>query len=236
MNYLKPRAIFENAYKNLNEDISFKTDVPLIEIGGLTLLENSILVVLIKLIKANYIFEFGTYFGSTTKLLAENSNNNSKIYSLDFNPDNCHLKITEDDIKKKRYLKNGKINDEYLTFLYKKRGPFKINAQKKIRKKIKLINTDSKDLDLKKFNLYNKFDLIFIDGGHDYFTIKSDTEKSLLMKKKSSLIVWHDYNSKIHTSVTKYLDLFSTKKKLYHIKNTMLVFAAFGKYSKIKFS
>jgi hypothetical protein len=135
MFYLKPRAIFEIAYKNLNEDISFKTDIPLIEIGGLTLLENSILVVLVKLVKANYIFEFGTYFGSTTKLLAENSNNNSKIYSLDFNPDNYHPNITEDDINKKRYLKNGKINDEYLTFLYKKKGHSKLIHKKKLEKR-----------------------------------------------------------------------------------------------------
>jgi hypothetical protein len=55
------------------------------------------------------------------------------------------------------------------------------------------------------------------------------------MKKKDSIIVWHDYKSKIHTDVTKYLNNFNKKKNFFYIKNTMLAFAMYGKYSKIKF-
>ena len=64
MNIVKPKSIFSL----LKENITFKVDTPSIEIGGLTLLESSILVSLLKILKAKYIFEFGTYLGSTTKL------------------------------------------------------------------------------------------------------------------------------------------------------------------------
>jgi len=67
MNIVKPKSIFSL----LKENITFKVDTPSIEIGGLTLLESSILVSLLKILKAKYIFEFGTYFGSTTKLFSQ---------------------------------------------------------------------------------------------------------------------------------------------------------------------
>jgi hypothetical protein len=228
---IKPKSIFSI----LKESVTIKVDIPTVEIGGLTLLESSILVSLLKILKAKNIFEFGTYFGSTTKLFSQNSAFDSKIYSIDFDMKKYEPVISKIDIKNKDYLRNGAINDQYLSYLLKKNGPYKIKNQRKILKKIKLLKLDSKFLDVRKLKLKNKFDLIFIDGGHDYQTIMSDTKKSLFMKKKNSIIIWHDYKSKIHTDVTKYLDRFNKKKRIFYIKNTMLVFAMFGKYSKIKF-
>lgn len=231
MNIVKPKSIFSL----LKENITFKVDTPSIEIGGLTLLESSILVSLLKILKAKYIFEFGTYFGSTTKLFSQNTMNSSKIYSIDFDMKKHEPIISKSDVENQKYLHNGIINDQYLTYLLKKKGPYKIINKKKILRKIKLLKLDSKLLDVRKLKFVNKFDLIFIDGGHDYQTVISDTKNSLLMKKKDSIVVWHDYKSKIHSDVTKFLNNFNKKKKIFHIKNTMLVFALYGKYSKIKF-
>ena len=231
MKIIKPKSIFSL----LNENVTFKVDIPSTEIGGLTLLESSILVSFLKILKAKYIFEFGTYFGSTTKLLSQNTTNNSRIYSIDFDMNKYEPIISKSDVENQKYLHNGIINDKYLSYLLKKKGTYKITNQKKILKKIKLLKLDSKFLDVKQMGFQNKFDLIFIDGGHDYPTIMSDTKNSLLMKKKNSIIIWHDYKSKIHTAVTKYLDNFHREKKIFHIKNTMLAFAMYGKYSKIKF-
>ena len=231
MKTIKPKSIFSL----LKESVTFKVDIPSIEIGGLTLLESSILVSLLKILKAKYIFEFGTYFGSTTKLFSQNTTNNSRIYSIDFNMNKYEPIISKSDLENQKYLHNGITNDQYLSYLLKKKGPYKIIKKKKILKKIKLLKLDSKLLDIKKLNFKNKFDFIFIDGGHDYKTIMSDSKNSLLMKKKDSIIVWHDYKSKIHTAVTKYLNNFNKNKKIVYIKNTMLAFAMYGKYSKIKF-
>jgi hypothetical protein len=231
MKIIKPKSIFSI----LDGSINFKVDTPSVEIGGLSLLESSILVSLLKMLKAKYVFEFGTYFGSTTKLFSQNTEYNSKIYTIDIDISKQEPIISKIDIDNKEYLRNGKINDQYLIYLLKKKGPYKINNQRNILKKIKLLKLDSNFLDVRKLKLINKFDLIFVDGGHDYETIMSDTKKSLLMRKKDSIIVWHDYKSKIHTDVTKYLNNFNKKKKIFHIKNTMLAFAMYGKYSKIKF-
>jgi hypothetical protein len=209
MKIIKPKSIFSI----LDGSINFKVDTPSVEIGGLSLLESSILVSLLKMLKAKYVFEFGTYFGSTTKLFSQNTEYNSKIYTIDIDISKQEPIISKIDIDNKEYLRNGKINDQYLIYLLKKKGPYKINNQRNILKKIKLLKLDSKNLDVRKLKLINKFDLIFVDGGHDYETIMSDTKKSLLMRKKDSIIVWHDYKSKIHTDVTKYLNNFNKKKK-----------------------
>lgn len=57
---------------------------------------------------------------------------------------------------------------------------------------VKHILCDSKTLDFS--TLDGKFDLIFIDGGHEYQTVKKDTENAFkMLRDNSSVIVWHDY-------------------------------------------
>lgn len=48
----------------------------------------------------------------------------------------------------------------------------------------------------------DKFDMVFIDGNHDYKHVKSDTEFGL--KIASKVIAWHDYGSE--PAVNEYLD------------------------------
>ena len=125
MKIIKPKSIFSL----LNENVTFKVDIPSTEIGGLTLLESSILVSFLKILKAKYIFEFGTYFGSTTKLLSQNTTNNSRIYSIDFDMNKYEPIISKSDVENQKYLHNGIINDKYLSYLLKKKGTYKIINQ-----------------------------------------------------------------------------------------------------------
>ena len=51
---------------------------------------------------------------------------------------------------------------------------------------------DSRTFDFKSLN--KKFDLIFIDGNHNFEFVKNDTAKMFeMLKDERSLIVWHDY-------------------------------------------
>jgi hypothetical protein len=75
--------------------------------------------------------------------------------------------------------------------------------------------------------------MIFVDGGHDLKTILSDTKNSNIIAKKNAIIFWHDYNSKIHTSVSKFINKYGKNKNIYHIENTMLVFQLQGKFKKL---
>ena len=44
------------------------------------------------------------------------------------------------------------------------------------------------------------------------------------MLSDNGIIVWHDFNSKIHSDVSEYLSVKSKEIKIYHIENTMLAF------------
>ncbi len=66
-------------------------------------------------------------------------------------------------------------------------------------------------------------DFVFIDGGHDYATVKNDSEKALTMLKPGGCIVWDDYNPDF-PGVFKYInELGLIFPHLVHIHNTSLV-------------
>ena len=72
----------------------------------------------------------------------------------------------------------------------------------------------------------NSMDLIFIDGGHNYLCVKSDSEKSFNMIKKNGYIFWHDYvlTKKSVRGVVKYINETAKYKKIFHINNTTLCY------------
>lgn len=62
-------------------------------------------------------------------------------------------------------------------------------------------------------NLLGKYDLIFIDGGHDYETVKLDFENYSNSLSNKGIIVLHDIKSNIVKGVPKYWRELSIKKK-----------------------
>ena len=70
------------------------------------------------------------------------------------------------------------------------------------------------------------FDLIFIDGCHDYRYVKNDTEKALKVLKENGLVVWHDYNLQ---GVGDFLDEFSRHSPCQWIQGTRLVISRLKK-------
>ena len=105
-----------------------------------------------------------------------------------------------------------------------KSGPIYIKKEiDKNKNRLQLLHGDSTKLSVNDLSLNNIVNFVFIDGGHTYDIIKSDTEKSFQMVK-NGIIIWHDYNSKIHGDVTTYLNELSKDKKIFHIENTMLAF------------
>lgn len=96
----------------------------------------------------------------------------------------------------------------------------------KEKKNITHLYGNSKTYDFS--SLGKKFDLIFIDGDHNYDYVKNDTEKifkNLIHEK--SIIVWHDYAytpEKIrHEVLLGILDGTpkEMRKHLYHVSNTL---------------
>ena len=86
--------------------------------------------------------------------------------------------------------------------------------------------------------LQQKFDLIFIDGNHNFEFVKNDTEKIFEhLTHDDSIIVWHDYAynpEKLRPEVLSAI-LDGTpahlRKHLYHVSNTMCAVFCKGDFS-----
>jgi len=223
---IRPKILFQLVEKKFqNQNVSFVVNIPSSEIGGLTLLEHSILVSLIKLLSPKEIFEFGTYMGASSFVMAANSDDKTQITTLDIPAQELSINSSYDeklsDIKNDNFLRESFVN----------KGAIYINqADEKTKSKINQIYHNSHNLDLDKNNLLNRFDFIFIDGGHDYKTIKNDTEKALKMAKKDAIIIWHDFKSNLHTNVTDFIKEFSCNHSVIHVEPSMIAFTLLGKY------
>lgn len=113
--------------------------------------------------------EIGTYDGNTALNVGINLPSESKVITIDL-PE-------EDGYGAKFEYDNWLVN----------------NPARKQKKHLKLENVeqiycDSTELDFSNFS----FNGAFIDGGHDFETVKSDTINVLTYIKRPGFILWHD--------------------------------------------
>lgn len=94
------------------------------------------------------------------------------------------------------------------------------------KKEFEVIHADSIDLDFSSVD--KKFDLVFIDGDHQYQSIVSDTRNVLkTLKNSESIIVWHDYGFDPETvryeTLSAILESIPPQQHqfLYHVSNTL---------------
>ncbi len=227
---IRPKVLFKKIEASFpDSNVMFNVSIPTSAIGGMTLLESSILVTLAKLMSPTEFFEFGTYLGATSVLLAINSSEHAKVTTVDLAPDNIAPKTQDDN--ESLILQDDVENDNYLRRMFAEKGSFYIDrADDMTKRKIHRMYHDSRMLNPLKQGLAGRFDFIFIDGGHDYETVSIDTANALKMAKEDSVIIWHDYRSKIHGDVTRFVDAFSHEHPIIHVQNTMLAFTLRGKF------
>ena len=160
------------------------------------------------------ILEFGTCSGKNTMLMALNSKESAKILSLTLNTAQSK-KLNIDKKDNSTSLRNIINESCYEKFLF---------SDKEVEKKIEVIFIDSRQFNVEKY--LNKFDLIFIDGGHTYSIVKNDSEKAFQMLSEKGIIIWHDYvvGKESCKDICKYINEIEKQKKLYHIKNTSMCY------------
>lgn len=228
---VKPKAVFrvaEDAFPNENIDVI--STLPPTGIGSLLTLEVSIIVALLRLINPMRIFEFGTFNGSSALLFARNTSDNSHITTLDLPLERISSNASDDlDIF------DAEENDEFLRQEFKRKGAFYLDrAPDSARKKVARLLQDSLSFDPQKEGLEHSQDLVFIDGGHDYDTVKNDTEKAVAMCKRDHVLIWHDFGSAIHTEVEKYLKDVGAEYLPISVAHTMLAISFGGRFSKLR--
>ena len=172
--------------------------------GFLSKLEKETLVRMGVAANAKKVFEFGTNTGQTTEILAKYF---EQVYTIDF------------------YKEMG----QFISPVQINEVPSIIDVGKycKLPNVVQLYgDTLSKNTRLELMTLNHNFDIVIVDGGHDYLTCLNDTLLALVIVKPGGLIFWHDYKDEnIGKDVMKAVNLVSgIIGNIYHIAKTWLAF------------
>lgn len=178
--------------------------------GGLLALETLSLIALLKATKARTVFEFGTFRGQTTWVLAANLQSpGGRVYTLDLPRE---LSILDGIVwtGTDREVAVASIRCE------------RCFSNSEYESRITEIFCDSMSFDASPFA--GQVQYVFIDGNHHEEYVKKDTQNAMLMLADDgpACIVWHDYGTYPH--LTRYLDTLSNEIPLYHVAETRLAF------------
>ena len=163
----------------------------------------------IKKKKPKYFLEVGVFHGVTARnvceLLEEINNGEFKYIGLDL--------FEKSEQNKSEIIPNVNFSNPFkkIYFQYiKRQDPYSIEAVeellKKFKDKIYLIKGNSNKI-LKKIDM-SKIDYVFLDGGHDYETVKNDLNNCIEVVKNSGTILCDDYDLSYAPGVRKAIDEF----------------------------
>jgi len=185
-----------------------------------------VIQLLSKLIPKNAnIVEYGAHFGRATVAWLDNIDPSVTLTSIDHwsytELDQRHYYYKGFDLDKLPYSIDECLDDRYKIFL---------NFTKKYLNS-KSIKTHFPPNDNAIFEKLNQLDLIFIDGNHEYESIKFDCEFWYpRLKKDTGIICGHDYKLK-YDGLVKFVDEFSSKhnkKILTNIVDTSSIWIMFN--------
>ena len=163
----------------------------------------------IKKNKPKVFLEVGVFHGVTARnvceLLFELNGNNFQYIGLDL--------FEESDENKSEIIPNTNFSNPFkrIYFRYiKRQNPYSIEAVgdllKKFKKNIHLIKGNSNHI-LKKIDM-TKIEYVFLDGGHDYETIKNDLNSCIEVINNRGTILCDDYNLSYAPGVKNAIDEF----------------------------
>jgi len=162
---------------------------------------------LIKEKKPKTFLEIGVFHGVTARNVCELL---YKINGKEFNY--IGLDLFEESIENKDEIIpsiNFSNPLKYFYFKYiKRQNPYSIDAVQDLLKKFKenvhLIKGNSNKV-LKKIDM-RKIDYVFLDGGHDYETVKNDLESCIEVINSNGTILCDDYNLSYAPGVKQAID------------------------------
>ena len=180
--------------------------------------------------KPKCFLEVGVFHGVTARNVCELL---YKIHKDDFQYIGLDL-FEKNDENKSEIIPNTKFSNPlkeiYFKFI-KKQDPYSLEAVKdllkKFEKNIHLITGNSNKI-LKKIDM-SKIDYVFLDGGHDYDTVKNDLNSCIEVINKNGTVLCDDYNLSYAPGVKKAIDEFVKNNNL---KCEILHYSRFAKIEK----
>ena len=159
--------------------------------------------------------EIGVFHGVTARnvceLLYQTHKNDFKYIGLDL--------FVENEENKNEVIPNNTFNNplKKIYFKYiKKQNPYSLEAVrdllKKFEKNVHLIQGNSNKV-LNKMDM-SKIDYVFLDGGHEYNTVKNDLDNCIEVIKKGGTVLCDDYNLGSAPGVKRAIDEFVNKNQL----------------------
>ena len=171
---------------------------------------------LIKQKKPKNFLEIGIFHGVTSRNVCELLHS---IHGSDFKLTGIDVFSVDTETSKDEYIPKTKFSNPLKTIYYNyiiRKNPYSIQSVLKLLKKYKrninIIKGHSNQI-LKKISL-DKFDYVFLDGGHKYETVKDDLELLTKVINNTGIILCDDYDLTYAPGVKKAIDEYVYNKKL----------------------
>lgn len=136
--------------------------------------EALVLAAICSWIKPRNVFEYGTYTGLSSLVMAANTPDSTKLFTLDIDPRTLATH--------QHGLGAGGIE------------PFKLGAffkESAFSSKVHQLLGDSQKMRFEEYR--GKMDLIFVDADHSYSFVLADSLNALDMRSEGGVVVWDDY-------------------------------------------
>ena len=164
----------------------------------------------IRLKKPKNFLEIGVFHGVTSRNVCE------LLYSFhgnDFKFTGIDLFVNDETLLKDEYIPKIKFSNPLKTIYYKyiiRLDPYGVDSVlrllKKFQKNVNIIKGNSNKV-LKEINV-DKFDYVFLDGGHKYETVKKDLENLTQIVNNNGTILCDDYDISYAPGVKKAIEDF----------------------------
>ena len=176
--------------------------------ASITLGEALVLLLALRQVEPTNVFEFGTFHGETTRMLAGNlPNPDARIFTLDIkDTDGIRFIGVDEQIAEESIGESVVFDDPRITRLF----------------------CDSLHFDSTPY--HGKMQYIFIDGNHALEYVRADTANALQMldRTRPGVILWHDFENPDFPELTDFLvALAKALPNMYHVErpdHTSLVF------------
>jgi len=157
-------------------------------------------------IKPKHFLEIGIFHGVTSRNVCNLLNN---IHGQNFSY--TGIDLFSEEVSDEEFIPKTKFSNPFKNFYYNyiiKLDPYSLESVKKLLKKfeknIKIIKGNSNKI-LKEISL-DKFDYVFLDGGHKYETVISDLKSLKKVVEKNGIILCDDYDLTYAPGVKKAVD------------------------------
>ncbi|HVS06629.1 MAG TPA: class I SAM-dependent methyltransferase [Candidatus Dormibacteraeota bacterium] len=166
--------------------------------------EAYVLAVVAAYLRPRTVFEFGTFTGASTLLMAQHAGPDACLFTLDLPPEDRRFWLPGTE-SLSREAQRKRIGERFRDTPY--------------QRQVTQLHGDSATFDFSPYR--GRIDLVFVDAVHTYEYVKNDTLKALEMLSSRGTIIWDDCSAAI-PDVPRALEVFGEAIPIYRVAETRL--------------